>query len=171
MKYENLNINLITGNRKFWENIKSSFSDKSISSSNIILYDNEVLISNENKLDETFNSYFSNIALKLDIKDVGNYNLDNGDISNPILMAINKYADHPSIVVVNNNCVSSIKHSYSILSQQDILKVVQDFDVSKATAIHNIPTRIFKENMDIDRITNIFNLGTIECNFPSNFLS
>ena len=35
--YENLNINLITDNRKFWKNIKPSFSDKSITSSNIIL--------------------------------------------------------------------------------------------------------------------------------------
>ena len=87
----------------------------------------------------------------------------------PILMAINKYAEHPSIVVINNNCVFSAKHSFSILSQQDILKVVQDIDVSKATANHNISTRIFKENIDlyIDRITNIFNLGTIQCNFPS----
>ena len=97
----------------------------------------------------TFNSYFSNIASKLDIKGMGNYNLDNGDISNPILMAINKYADHPSIVVINNNCVSSVNHSFSILSQQDILKVVQDIDVSRATASHNIPSRIFKENIDI----------------------
>ena len=100
---------------------------------------------------------------------MGNYNLDNGDISNPILMAINKYAEHPSIVAINNNCVPSVKHSFSILSQQDILKVVQYIVVSKATASHNIPTMIFKENIDlyIDRITNIFNLGTIECNFPS----
>ena len=100
---------------------------------------------------------------------MGNYNLDNGDISNPILVAINNYAEHPSIVAINNNCVSSVKHSFSILSQQDILKVVQDIDASKATASHNISTRIFKENIDlyIDRITNIFNRGTIECNFPS----
>ena len=94
---------------------------------------------------------------------MGNYNLDNGNILNPILMDINKYAEYPSIVAINNNCVSSVKHSFSILSQQDILKVVQDIDVSKATASHNIPSRIFKEHIDlyIDRITNIFNLGTI----------
>ena len=42
---------------------------------------------------------------------MGNYNLDNGDLLNPILMAINKYAEHPSIVAINNNCASSIKHS------------------------------------------------------------
>ena len=99
---------------------------------------------------------------------MGNYNIDNGDISNPILMAINKYAEHPSIVAINNNCVSSVKHSFSILSHMDILKVVQDIDVSKATASHNIPTRIFKENIDlyIDRITIIFNLKYNRVQFP-----
>ena len=60
-------------------------------------------------------------------------------------MAINKYAEQPSIVAINNN---SVKHSFSILSRQDILKVVQDIDVSKAAASHNISTRIFKENID-----------------------
>ena len=48
------------------------------------------------------------------------------------------------------------------------MKVVYDIDASKATASHNIPSRI-KENIDlyIDIITNIFNQGTIECNFSS----
>ena len=81
------------------------------------------------------------------------------------------YSEHPSIVAIKQNCVSDVTHSFSfsILSQQDILKVVYDIDVSKATASHNIPSRIFKENIDlyIDIVTNIFNQGTIECNFPS----
>ena len=54
-------------------------------------------------------------------------------------------------------------------SHQDILNVIYDIDASKTTASHNIPTRIFKEHIDlyIDVITNIFNEGTINCNFPS----
>ena len=52
---------------------------------------------------------------------------------------------------------------------QDILEVVYDIDVSKATATQNIPTRIFKENIDlyIDVIAKIINEGTKECIFPS----
>ena len=118
---------------------------------------------------DKFNSYFSNIALSLDIKDSSNYSSESDDSSNPILTAIMNYSEHPSIVAIKQNCVSDVTHSFSILSQQDILKVVYDIDVSKATASHNIPSRIFKENIDlyIDIITNIFNEGTIECNFPS----
>ena len=59
---------------------------------------------------------------------------------------------------------------FPIYSQQDILKVVCDIDVRKATARHNIPLRIFKENIDlyIDIIANIFNQVIIECNFPGS---
>ena len=39
--YENLNINIITDNMKFWKYIKHSFSDKIATPSNLILYDNE----------------------------------------------------------------------------------------------------------------------------------
>ena len=53
---------------------------------------------------------------------------------------------HPSIIVIKHNCASGVMYSCycSILSQQDILKVVYDIDASKATANNNISSRIFK---------------------------
>ena len=113
--YENLNINIITDNRKFWKYIKPSFSDK-IATSNLILYDNEDIISKENDVAEIFNYYFSNIVNTLDITDMGNYNAYADDISNPIIMAISKYSEQPSIVSIKNNCISDVKHSFSTLS-------------------------------------------------------
>ena len=107
-------IIIITDNRKFWKYIKPSFSDKIAISSNLILYDNEDIISKENDVAEIFNSYF--IANTLDIADIGNYNAHADDISNPILMAISKYSEHPSIVSIKNNCISDVKHSFSTLS-------------------------------------------------------
>ena len=84
----------------------------------------------------------------MDIKDIVNYNSGSDNTYNPILMDIKKYAEHPSIIAIGHNCVSDVTHSFSILSQQDILKVVYDFDVSKATASYNIPSRMFKENIE-----------------------
>ena len=73
-------------------------------------------------------------------------------------MAIRKYSEHPSIVAIKTNCHPN----------HDILQVVSDIDVTKATSCQNIPTKIFKENIDlyIDVIGRIFNQGTIECKFP-----
>ena len=45
---ENLNINFITDNIKFWKYIKPSFSDKITTSSNFVIYENDVKISDEN---------------------------------------------------------------------------------------------------------------------------
>ena len=83
-------------------------------------------------------------------------------------MAIRKYSEHPSIVAIKTNCLSEEKHCFNTLSNHDILKVVSDIDVTKATSCQNIPTKIFKENIDmyIDVIGRIFNKGTIECKFP-----
>ena len=145
--YENLNINFITDNRKFWKYIKPSFSDK-ITTSNFILYD-DVNISDENDVAEKYNSYFSNIALNLDIKGIGNYSTCEGSVTYPVLMSISKYSEHPSIVAINTNCLSDEKHCFNTLSNQDILKVVNDIDVSKATSCQNIPMKIVKENIDL----------------------
>ena len=70
--YEIVNISVITDNRKFWKYIKPAFSDKITTSSNFVLY-YDVNINDENDVAEKFNSYFSNIALNLDIKGIGNY--------------------------------------------------------------------------------------------------
>ena len=106
------------------------------STSNLILYNNEDVISNENEVVEIFNSYFSNIVTTSDIKDIGNYNAYDDCISNSLLMAIRKYSKHPSIVSIKNNCISDVKHSFFTLSHLAILKSVYDIDVSKATANH-----------------------------------
>ena len=83
-------------------------------------------------------------------------------------MAISKYSEHPNIVAINTNCLSDEKHCFNALSNQYILKVVNDIDVSKATSCQNIPSKIIKENIDlcIDVIGSIFNQCNIECEFP-----
>ena len=49
-------------------------------------------------------------------------------------MYISKYSEHPSIVTININCMSDEKHCFNTLSNQDILKVVNDIDVNKASS-------------------------------------
>ena len=56
--YGNININKITDNRKFWKNIKPFFSNKTISASNFILYENDEIIRNEGEMAKKCNTYF-----------------------------------------------------------------------------------------------------------------
>ena len=147
---------------------KPSFSDKITTTSNFVIYDNDLKSSDENEVVEKFNSYFSNIVLNLGIKEIANYSTCEDNIPYPVQMAIRKYSEHHSIVAIKTNCLSEEKHCFNTLSNHDILKVVSDIDVTKATSCQNIPTKIFKENIDlyIDVIGRIFKPGTIECKFP-----
>ena len=150
--YENLNPKLITDNRKFWKAIKPTFSGKTITSSNYILYDEEKIVDNENEVAEKCNH-------NLGTDDNESYNTDSVNLSDPVNMAINKYSNHPSIIAIKTNCLTDTKHSFSAVSLQDIQNIVRSIDVSKATASNSIPAGLFKDNIDlyIDIVTNIVN--------------
>ena len=114
--YENLNPKLITDNRKFWKAIKPSFSEKTRTSSNYILYDEEKIVDNENEVAEKFNHYFGHIASNLGSDDNESYNTDSVNLSDPVNMAINKYSNHPSIIAIKTNCLTDTKHSFSAVT-------------------------------------------------------
>ena len=57
-KYYNLDNTSITDNKKFWKTIKPVFSDKRIGQQKIVLVENDDIISNDDKLANTFNTFF-----------------------------------------------------------------------------------------------------------------
>ena len=54
-----MDIKLNTDNRKFWKTVKPLFSEKHFSSKSITLIEEEEMISDDNDIAETFNSYIS----------------------------------------------------------------------------------------------------------------
>ena len=78
--------------------------------SNFVIYDNDIKISDENEVAEKFNSYFNNIVLNLGIKEIANYSTCEDSIPDPVQMDIRKYSEHPSIVAIKTNCLSEEKH-------------------------------------------------------------
>ena len=66
---DKLNINSITNSKLFWETICQLFSGKKLSrSSKIILLDKSEIVSDDPKIAETFNTFFSNITKTLNIE-------------------------------------------------------------------------------------------------------
>ena len=101
--FAKLNEKDITDNRKFWHTIKPFLSDKVKSREAIILVDNENIKSNENKMANIFNDFFSYIVKNLKIP---KYECEN-DLhsrlsSHPDLQAIMKYRNHPSINIIRH---------------------------------------------------------------------
>ena len=66
--YSNLDINLITDNKKLWKTVKPLFSDKRFSNNKITLVNDDEIISTDNEVAKTLNSFFTNALSYLNIK-------------------------------------------------------------------------------------------------------
>ena len=66
--YGYLNVNHITDNKNLWRVVKPSFSNKILGTNRVILRDGDKIISDTEKVADTFNKFFVNIGkiLKID---------------------------------------------------------------------------------------------------------
>ena len=101
--FANLNEKNITNNRKFWHTAKPFLSGKIKSRENIIWVNNEKITSNEVKVANTLNNFFSNIIknfkiLEYYVEDKLRHSLSRY----AILKAILKYKNHPSIKIIKS---------------------------------------------------------------------
>ena len=78
--------------------MKPCLTDKTLKDERITLIENEKVISDERELVKIFNEYFSNIVSNLDIQRPPNITLHH----DPVLNAIKKFENHPSILEIKN---------------------------------------------------------------------
>ena len=85
-------------NRKFGHTVKPFLVDKVKSRETITLVNNENIETDENEVAKTFNDFFSNIVKNLKIPEYQcEDDLHKRLSSHPVLQAILKYRNHPSI--------------------------------------------------------------------------
>ena len=60
--FANIKINNIADNKKFWQTVKPLFSNKINYRQTMNLIDNEVALSDDEEIAETFSKYFCNIT-------------------------------------------------------------------------------------------------------------
>ena len=166
--YSNLDMNLITDNRKFWKTIKPLFSEKHFSSNKIILLDGDEIISNDADVARKFNSFFSNVVNNLNIEGFHTdycFDPEVDDISN----IIEKFKAHPSIVKIKENVKVDVKFIFSKVSESVINKKITSLDRRKPSTYNNIPTRVLVENADIISpfLTDIYNDSVSTSKFPA----
>ena len=119
--YSDLDLNKITDNKQFWKTIKPLLSDKCLQSSTISLVDNKNVISDDSELANTFNNYFEKTVIELGIKEYENFdkNPDSRSLDN-VDIAINKYKNHPSIKMINENVSFESRFNFKDISESDI---------------------------------------------------
>ena len=167
--YENLNPKFIIDNKKFWKQVKPFFSDKTPSTSKIILVDGGEIISDSAKSAEVMNNFFSDAAINLDIDRTLNTKNIFG-INDPVIKAIEKYKCHPSVIKILEQSFMQGTFHFLPISVLDMQKQIGNLDSSKAYQKDNIPPKILKENGDICSLVLAFDINRCLQNgtFPNN---
>ena len=60
--YNNIDISLVTDNKKFWKTVSPLFSEKYFSKRKLILVEDNNVVSKDGEVAETVNTFFSIIA-------------------------------------------------------------------------------------------------------------
>ena len=97
----NFDPSCISDNKGFLNMVKPLFTEKVRTMEQITSIENDEIIYNANDVSEVFNTFFSNAVKVLNIEP---YNAIINDISaqsDPILIAIERYKFHPSILKIN----------------------------------------------------------------------
>ena len=103
------------------------FSEKSKSNKKIILLENDNIISDDPKVAEIFNDFFTKTVENLNIK---GYNIDHAPLANVdfVSNATDKFNNHPSILRIKENVQVSEKCSFSTVKEYDFISEILRLD-------------------------------------------
>ena len=111
----------------------------------MILRDGGKVISDTERVADTFYKFFVNIGNILKIDKDKQFLVETNDIFDPVLKAIKKYSTHPSIKEKMNSNV----FFFQKVIHEEILNEINSLDMSKSTRSDDIPFKIIKDNADI----------------------
>ena len=116
-------------------------SDKILSIERITLVENNKIINNAN----IKNTFFSNIAINLNVPECHKYEGISSIISDPILKAIGKYRNYPSKKAIKRVSNSNDLFFFYIVDSEKILKEISGLGHTKTFQELDTTTKIFKE--------------------------
>ena len=147
-----------------------------MSTDNITLIENNIIVSEDEKVAEVFNSFFSNAVKNLNIDYYEHFSFDeyflckDTENEDPILKAIEKYEKHPSILKIKLTTPENSHFSFTLTDLKSVIKEIGNLNESKSTPIESIPAKILKDNYDIigPKIVIDFNSSIKTGIFPQN---
>ena len=165
-----LDIGKITDNKTFWKTISPLFSNKSYSTnSRITLFENGEVLSEETKVTDTFNEFFSSLVKALKIENDNNLLTDDIEETDPVLKAIKKYKTHPSILRTKSFFKHPKVSSFKYFNVGDVKREINNLNSKKATPEGDIPVKTLKWNSDIiaPTLTDCYNQNIKNSTFPN----
>ena len=98
--YQNLSVENLCDNKKFWKVVKPLQSNKIMSSEKITLVERTKILKNDKETAKVLNNFFSTIIQNLKIPQNKEQDTISTSISDPVMRAIVKYRTHPSIIAI-----------------------------------------------------------------------
>ena len=169
--YSNLNLNKITDNKKFWNTMKPLFSDKGVGGENIILVDNDKIISEDQEVAQKFNTFFKNAVTSLGIEENRFLLTETKGNESNVDEAIVKFDNHPSIISIKEKVDVKQRFSFSKISAETIKYEIDHLDQKKPGTLMNIPSEQLKKVIDIvsEPLMHIWNNEIVQNKiFPAN---
>ena len=115
----------------------------------ILMGDDEIIPENE-RISESLNNFFADAIINLNIPQYEDPTSNNTNgIDDPVLRAIEKYKNHPSIKLIKTNSENNASFRFQEIQAIEIEKELKNLDCSKALQDSDIPTKIIKDNIDI----------------------
>ena len=168
--YESHYISKITDNKTFWKTISPLFSNKSYSTnSRTTPLESREILSEESKVGDTFNKFFSNVDQELKIEKDDNLLTDFIEETDPVLKEIKKYKNHSSILRIKSSFKYPKIFSFKYFNAEDVKREINNISSKKATPKGGIPVKILKWNSDIIApvLTEFYNQNIKDLTFPN----
>ena len=147
--YQNLSVETVCDNKKFWKVVKPLLSNKIMSSEKKTLVEGTNILKNDKGTAKVLNYFFSTIITNLKIPQYKERDPISASISDPVMWSIVKYRSHPSIIAIKEKFNSSTPFNFLFVDKEDILKEMKNLKANKATQNTDILTKLIKENSDI----------------------
>ena len=152
-------------NQHFWATIKPFISPRHYANIDIMLSENNSIITESESVAKIFNKYFNEIAEGIGFNDPIPENFDKDDI---LLSMIKRYDDHPSIMAIKSFCTQGQSFDFIHVTPNDIKSCIVNLDSKKSTGYDGIPVKLLKvgtEPLSV-MISKLINLSIDECTFP-----
>ena len=163
-----MNLSCVNDTKTFWKTVKPLFS-----SENIALVENNEIIDESGMLSQIFSDFFSNAVNNLGIirEDWGRQDIDVCNIPDPVLKAIIRYENHPSILKIAESMRDQSQFSFTYTTYECVYSEINYLNNSTAYPKNTIPPNIIKENYDIFtlKLLNDFNYAITYSIYPGNF--
>ena len=129
--------------------MKPLFSDKGGAKDNIVLVEDNKMISGDTEVEQAFNTFFKNSVNSLGISENKAVLTETKNTEGKVEKALQMFEFHPSIMSIKENVKIDFMFSFSKVNANDIRSKIINLKTNKAGTFMNIPTKQLKQGCKV----------------------